>query len=172
MTVTNALVTSLSSCSIFPVNELRNLAIKAVTTTHYLYSDVDFFPSSWMFETISNSSKLLTILAADYRNTVVIPAFERSIHMCGEINEGLSESEKRTFKECVSKLEMPTDLASVRNQYKKRMVRVFDSKWGDAGHGSTGTTSWLGLKPGKVRLDEGRRTAGAKRQQKIYRLLT
>jgi hypothetical protein len=36
----------------YPVNELRNLALRAVRTTHILYIDVDFWPSEHLYETI------------------------------------------------------------------------------------------------------------------------
>ena len=32
--------------SLFPVNELRNVAVEAVKTSHYVYIDFDFRPSS------------------------------------------------------------------------------------------------------------------------------
>jgi hypothetical protein len=36
----------------YPVNELRNLALRAVRTTHILYIDVDFWPSEHLYKTI------------------------------------------------------------------------------------------------------------------------
>ena len=36
----------------YPVNELRNLALRAVRTTHILYLDVDFWPSEHLYDTI------------------------------------------------------------------------------------------------------------------------
>jgi hypothetical protein len=41
----------------FPVNELRNLAVSKVKTTHILYIDADFWPSDDLYETIMGSDE-------------------------------------------------------------------------------------------------------------------
>mmetsp|Transcript_2163 Transcript_2163/g.4420 ORF Transcript_2163/g.4420 Transcript_2163/m.4420 type:complete len:490 (-) Transcript_2163:40-1509(-) len=136
--------------SLFPVNELRNVAIQAVSTSHYFYVDIDFALSPKMFETMSNP-KVTKFLASDYRHAVVIPAFERSYLTCMKSNEALTENEKAAFKKCINKLEMPTDMTSLKRMMGKRMTRVFESRWTEKPHGSTGYKSWFNQDQGSLR---------------------
>ncbi|GMI47714.1 hypothetical protein TrCOL_g6424 [Triparma columacea] len=139
--------------SLFPVNELRNLAVEAVKTSHYVYIDFDFHPSSKILETILSPS-VSAVLASSYKSALVIPAFERSYLRCSKTIEGLRGWRKKAFKECVSKLEMPTDMESLKDQIKRRMTRIFDSRWTSAPHSSTGYNAWYKQDNGSLRKIE------------------
>ncbi|GMI08318.1 hypothetical protein TrRE_jg2426 [Triparma retinervis] len=135
---------------LFPVNELRNLAIEAVKTTHYVYIDVDFYPSDKILETILSPPAAL-VLASSYKSALVIPAFERSYLTCSPRNYDLSEGEKREFQDCVSKLAMPSDMQDLKKQMKKRMTRVFDGRFTSVPHSSTGYNEWFKQEVGELR---------------------
>ena len=68
----------------FPVNRLRNIAIKACNTTHFLYNDIDFMPSGKTFSPritgIDNLYENLMRIPESFLNTnrqaIIVPAFE------------------------------------------------------------------------------------------------
>ena len=61
---------------LFPVNALRNLAISSVKTSHFMYLDVDFWPSSNLYDQLHSKDTLLA-LSSDPKLAVVVPAFQR-----------------------------------------------------------------------------------------------
>lgn len=66
----------------FPINKLRNMALRSVTTSHALLLDVDFWESVDLFDTV-NLPSIRTALALDSKLGVVIPAFETQDLKCG-----------------------------------------------------------------------------------------
>ena len=66
----------------YPINQLRNMALKAVNTSHVLLLDVDFWESVDLFDTL-NSPTVRKALSSDPRLAVVIPAFEIHDLQCG-----------------------------------------------------------------------------------------
>ena len=65
----------------YPVNKLRNLALKAVKTSHVVYIDIDFWITRDMSE-ILQLPEVTGELASDPKAALVIPAFqmERQCH--------------------------------------------------------------------------------------------
>ena len=57
----------------YPINTLRNLAIRSVTTTHFVVLDVDLWPSSSLHDSILSSPS--SLLRSKYA-ALVIPAFQ------------------------------------------------------------------------------------------------
>lgn len=65
------------STSRYPVNKLRNIGIAAVRTSHFLYLDIDFWPSSTIEQHLAQFHKhepYRKIFEAD-KSAVVVPAF-------------------------------------------------------------------------------------------------
>ena len=58
----------------YPINALRNAALNAITTSHVLVVDVDFFPSTELHEAILAQS---LYLKNHPRSALVVPAFQR-----------------------------------------------------------------------------------------------
>ena len=58
----------------YPINALRNAALNAITTSHVLVVDVDFFPSTELHEAILAQS---LYLKNHPRTALVVPAFQR-----------------------------------------------------------------------------------------------
>lgn len=56
----------------YPINELRNLAIDAAKTTHFLTLDVDLWPSSGLHEAFARQSPAVL---GNSRSALVVPAF-------------------------------------------------------------------------------------------------
>ena len=59
----------------YPVNYFRNEALAAVTTTHAVFLDVDFWPSSDLFSTL-NEMPIRSKLAESALHAMNVPAFE------------------------------------------------------------------------------------------------
>lgn len=63
-----------STMSEYPINVLRNMAIRAVKTTHLVYIDMDFWPSTDLYDNLMQPN-VRAHLASDDRTALVIPAF-------------------------------------------------------------------------------------------------
>ncbi len=66
----------------FPINQLRNMALRGVTTSHVLLLDVDFWESVDLFDTL-NLPSVRKALSQDSKLGMVIPAFEAQDLNCG-----------------------------------------------------------------------------------------
>ncbi|KAL3826598.1 hypothetical protein ACHAXA_010523 [Cyclostephanos tholiformis] len=69
----------------YPVNLLRNLAMSAVKTSHILYADVDFWPSTDLYPILSNET-IKDRLASDSKIAAIIPVFQM-LRMCREYRD-------------------------------------------------------------------------------------
>ena len=122
----------------YPVNKLRNLAISAISTTHFLYIDVDFWVSTNL-----NSSLITVLREKKYQSkrtkinpnesqlAIVVPAFQ--------IHRGCRE-----YKDCRSEnlQNMPDNVLDLIQSIKDRNCLPFDPT-NKHGHGSTMYKEWL-----------------------------
>ena len=141
----------------FPVNELRNLALSKVRTTHILYIDVDFWPSDNLYETImggggvgvvdktkdgpSPSDVIRRELFDDPKLALVIPAFQlwrqcKEWEDCREDNLPHMES-ARTFEGLLHEIT------------EHKSISVFDPT-NKGGHGSTNYRVWFTQEQGSL----------------------
>lgn len=74
----------------FPINMLRNVALRSVTTSHVLLLDVDFWESVDLFDTL-NLPSIRKALSLDPKVGLVIPAFETQDLKCGTDSNCLSK---------------------------------------------------------------------------------
>ena len=58
----------------YPINTLRNLAIRAVRTSHFIVLDVDLWPSASLYHAVMAAPEAL--LRSKYARARVVPAFE------------------------------------------------------------------------------------------------
>lgn len=125
-------VQTLSSDSIldYPVNDLRNLALSAVQTSHIMYVDVDFWESTDLYRTLQQAS-ITEHLAADDQYALIVPAFALR-RQC------------REWKECpeANIPKMPATRDDLVPMLLQRMVTAFDP-WNIGGHGSTRYSDWI-----------------------------
>ena len=113
----------------YPVNLLRNLAMSAVKTSHILYADVDFWPSSDLFTIISNAT-IKERLASDSKLAAVIPVFQME-RMC------------REYRDCreTNIPKMPRHKKGLMWLLDRRGAHSFDPT-NKGGHGSTKYKTW------------------------------
>lgn len=105
---------------LYPINKLRNLAIKQVKTRYYMLIDVDFLPSSTLYHNLHTSLK--NELENTAENTaLVVPAFD------------LRE------KQLAHKIQTKRDLVKF---YRQRKVLQFHHNF-PAAHGPTNYTRWF-----------------------------
>ena len=116
----------------YPVNELRNLALKGVKTTHVTYIDVDFWPGWGLYETLMYPS-IKKKLFDDPKLALVIPAFQlkRDSNCTDETMECDQHIEK-----------VPKTIADLHHALKAQRVDVFD-KYNSGGHSSTDYQYWI-----------------------------
>ena len=117
----------------YPVNELRNLALKGVKTTHITYIDVDFWPSKGLYEAIL-SRPIRQALWEDPKLALVIPAFQlkRKKDCRDETIDCRDEHVPR----------MPTTTDQLKQMVIDRSAEVFDPT-NRGGHGSTDYQHWF-----------------------------
>ncbi len=117
----------------YPVNELRNLALKGVKTTHITYIDVDFWPSKGLYNAIF-SKTIRKALWEDPKLALVIPAFQlkRKRDCRDETIDCRDEHVPR----------MPTTTSQLKQMVIDRSVEVFDPT-NRGGHGSTDYKHWF-----------------------------
>jgi hypothetical protein len=65
----------------YPVNQLRNLALRQVKTTHFMYTDIDFWVSPNLHDTLM-SKDIRKAFAKDYKLALVVPAFQIENGVC------------------------------------------------------------------------------------------
>ena len=113
----------------YPVNLMRNLAFSAVKTTHVVYADVDFWPSSDLYSILANTT-VQDRLALDSKLAVVITAFQM-MRMC------------RASKDCKDDNipKMPKDKERLLWLISRRGASAFDPT-NLGGHGSTKYQTW------------------------------
>ncbi|VEU35304.1 unnamed protein product [Pseudo-nitzschia multistriata] len=133
----------------YPVNELRNLALSRVRTTHILYLDVDFWPSDSLYEMLLGDddegngppSPVQQALLADPRQALVIPAFQLW-RQCAEWADCRGEN--------LPHMEAARTLHGLAHEVKTyKSVSIFDPT-NVGGHGSTSYPSWFRQAPGSV----------------------
>lgn len=83
----------------YPINKLRNIAIRNVRTSHFFLSDMDFWPSSmWSFPYFTSIDNLYesfhalpTHLKQDDWLSIIVPAYQYLF----------DKKDEMEFKECV-----------------------------------------------------------------------
>ena len=153
----------------YPVNQLRNLGLDAVKTSHVLVMDVDFVPSRHLDDTIRETIHLRQSISEAkgedilHRQAIVVPAFERT---CPN-KEGKEASSTQNAHDCFYGLkrnesylpETFEDLHSCTND-KDAPCIVFQSRDNWDGHSSTRSSSWLARhwyqeEGGSIKLSNG-----------------
>lgn len=114
----------------YPVNELRNMAISIVKTTHIVYLDVDFWPSSDLHRTL-HLDAIAQHLVEDPKNALVIPAFQLERHC-------------REYRDCRENNipAMPNTRSKLVHLVHHHRANQFDPT-NEGGHGSTDYDAWF-----------------------------
>lgn len=118
----------------YPVNKLRNMALSQVRTSHVMYVDIDFWPSTTL-RPILESPYLRQEFGHDPRLAVVVPAYQLYAHrLCGE-RENCKEKEQTN--------DVPSTMDDLRPLLDSEDVGVFDLESNWNGHGSTSYKTFL-----------------------------
>ena len=117
----------------YPINALRNAALNAITTSHVLVVDVDFFPSTELHEAILAQS---LYLKNHPRSALVVPAFQRKGNWRGY-------SDKRWKRELSKPDFIPETFAQLLDCLASVACIVFDFTWNRDAHGTTNTADWV-----------------------------
>ena len=117
----------------YPINALRNAALNAITTSHVLVVDVDFFPSTELHEAILAQS---LYLKNHPRSALVVPAFQRKGNWRGY-------SDKRWRRELSKPDFIPETFAQLLDCLASVACIVFDFTWNRDAHGTTNTADWV-----------------------------
>jgi hypothetical protein len=125
---------------LFPINELRNIAIAEVETTHYVFTDIDFWPSENM-HSILHRSEFREPLAVDWRQAIVVPAFERIGVECNPSRWNKDDCGS-FYHSLLFKSAMPRNQKDLVKLIRDRKADVFDRNF-EAAHGSTDSEAWL-----------------------------
>ncbi len=113
----------------YPVNELRNIGLLNLRTTHYIMADIDFLPSNGLY------SAMMSALPGE-KKAVVIPAFSK----IGEPCSSPSDCEKfvKENEEFV-----PVDFEALEKCLGDRECEIFQNSVSPESHGTTNTDKWL-----------------------------
>ena len=125
----------------YPVNKLRNLALSQIITTHVLLVDVDFWPSTELYDTLMMQN-VKSWLSSDYSLAIVVPAFQ--------VYRDCDENEE-CEKENIAK--MPSTMKDVTSRWRHghpwSQVYMFDPT-NVGGHGSTDYPKFLEMQKGDL----------------------
>ena len=121
----------------YPINHLRNLAISAVQTTHFVYVDVDFWPSKGMHAALS-STVITNELVKDDKLAIVVPVFQidREGPGCHDHNDSTRKCDASNIARMVD------DRPSLLELILSRQAHIFDPT-NPGGHNSTGYLEWI-----------------------------
>jgi hypothetical protein len=114
----------------YPVNQLRNMALSAVQTSHAVYIDIDLWPSIGLYKSLHHPS-VLEALALDPKLAIVIPSFQLN----PQCPPSVSCPDKNLNKMPFTSVEIPTLILS------KDVTQLDPTNiWG---HGSTDYKQWF-----------------------------
>ncbi|GMH47828.1 hypothetical protein TrVE_jg8959 [Triparma verrucosa] len=114
----------------YPVNVLRNIALRSVKTTHFLMADIDFLPSVDLQELVISSLEAQNNL--NTKTAIVVPAFET-------INGGCDSQ-----AECEELLPLvPETFEGMKKCLESEKCRDFQFATNPTGHSTTESDKWL-----------------------------
>lgn len=124
----------------YPVNVLRNIALRNVATSHVMYVDIDFWPSDTLYHLL-NLPSVKKQWKNDSKTVLVIPSFQ----ICWSIEACIEEND--------FKLQMPHNADEIISWMKQKNdehhVSVFDPS-NRGGHGSTPYGMWIKMREGEI----------------------
>jgi hypothetical protein len=126
--------TSTSDKNTYPLNQMRNLAIMGIQTTHAVYLDVEMWTSVDLYDTLHTPS-VVNELAKNPKLAIVLPSFEVDTEHCS------------SRKKCLRNV--PTSFESLVVQLSEKSVGIMDPR-DIALQGSTLYRSWVKQEQGEL----------------------
>jgi hypothetical protein len=121
----------------YPVNALRNMALRGVTTSHFFYADIDFWASDDLLDSLQTDF-MKQQLASDPKLALVIPAFQMS-RVCKEERDCRPENMHK----------MPYSKQALVDLVRQHKASAFDPT-NHGGHGSTSYSEWFNMAHGDL----------------------
>jgi hypothetical protein len=118
----------------YPLNQLRNLAITGIQTTHVVYLGIEMWASIDLYDTLHTPS-VVKELAKNPKLAIVLPSFEVDTQKC--------PSHSKCFRN------IPTTFESLVVQLSERSVGIMSPRDIDL-HGSTLYRSWIKQEQGEL----------------------
>ncbi|KAH8050959.1 hypothetical protein JL722_10989 [Aureococcus anophagefferens] len=158
----------------YPVNELRNLAIARVRTSHFLLCDVDLWPDEqlyagpksnlqpdfnvsvreWLYDRLHalGASVAHNATFADPKVAIVVPAFSREVKTdCASSTGKEDHADAGRMASCHREAEaMPATFEGLKRCIVAKECHIFD-RFNHDGHGTTDYKSWLNTKSKALR---------------------
>lgn len=114
----------------YPINALRNAALRAVRTTHFIVLDVDLWPSAELHRAVLSAPPL--VLRRKYV-ALVIPAFQLDL-------QSFVKAEAHSYTGAFSQL--PSTQKELRNCLEAKRCSTFYSRSSPETHSSTPYDAW------------------------------
>ena len=121
----------------YPVNALRNMALRGVKTSHFFYADIDFWASDDLYAAL-HTDFMRRQLASDPQLALVVPAFQMT-RVCKEERDCRTEN----------MLQMPHHKKSLVDLVRQHKASAFDPT-NRGGHGSTSYSEWFNMAHGDL----------------------
>lgn len=138
----------------YPVNELRNLAIARVRTSHFLLCDVDLWPDEQLYDRLHalGASVAHNATFADPKVAIVVPAFSREVKTdCASSTGKEDHADAGRMAVCHREAEaMPATFEDLKRCIVAKECHIFD-RFNHDGHGTTDYKSWLNTKSKALR---------------------
>lgn len=125
----------------YPINHLRNMALRGVNTTHVVYVDVDFWPSDNLYSTLFHPDSRIRFEFSVYAHlAIVVPSFEYTpeCHKSRQCQRHASHISQ-----------MPRTKREVLLLAKQKLVTVFDPT-NPGGYSSTRYSEWAEMSQGEL----------------------
>jgi hypothetical protein len=138
----------------YPVNELRNLAIARVRTSHFLLCDVDLWPDEQLYDRLHalGASVAHNATFADPKVAIVVPAFSREVKTdCASSTGKEDHADASRMASCHREADaMPATFEDLKRCIVAKECHIFD-RFNHDGHGTTDYKSWLNTKSKALR---------------------
>ena len=155
----------------YPVNEMRNVALDAVQTSHLLVTDVDFVPSRRLDQQIqlvlhnrvrqrnAQTKRGRNTIAPENRDAIVVPAFERRGNCTTHQKDDNDDAGCGHYRIRTNSSFLPQTLNDLKACVGSRDCGVFQGRNNWEGHYSTQSGEWLlgdwYQDDQEIRLDDG-----------------
>eukprot|EP00966_Prymnesium_polylepis_P107604 2491275-Prymnesium_polylepis.1 len=126
----------------YPINALRNAALRAVRTTHYIVLDVDLWPSSGLHDAVLAAP---TLLLRRKFAALVVPAFQFDLD--APAAAGGSDAAASRYYESAF-LRLPCTQTELRACLDARRCSTFYARSSPETHSSTPYEAWWRAPPG------------------------
>ena len=121
----------------YPINALRNLALRAVTTSHVFLVDIDFWLSTDVYQRLMDQN-VREALVKEHQLAIVVPAFQIK-SQCGDQHECHD----------LNIPTIPSTMKDLNKLLKRKKATVFDpTNW--QGHRTTNYNAWFQLGPSEL----------------------